>query len=231
VADVSEQFDFYVSFDIETHTIDALQLILEKLRQALERPTAWKWAVVGLHSAMHGGFALVLRRTDGAQLRPKKFEQKLHESWERERTTGQLEGLHYDHVDWFTELYKKTQDPQRMSYLGGKPLVPTKEQNESIEQLNDFRGELIHFSDTTRSIEIMIFIDLLNDLIPVLRFFFFEAQHVAFVHWEQAERARELLDAIQEETSRIQRFLEEESQKSSKTRIDEALRSGLDSQN
>jgi hypothetical protein len=49
----------------------------------------------------------------------------------------------------------------------------------------------------------------------MLRFFFFEAQPIAFLHWEQAERARELLDAIQEETLRIQRFLEEESQKNS----------------
>lgn len=215
VADEGEPFDFYASFDIETHTIDALELILEKLQQTLERPTAWKWVVIGLHSAMHGGFALVLRRSDGAQLLPKKLEQKVYESWERERATGQLEAIHFDHVDWFTELYKKTQDPERMSFLGGKPLVPTDEQNESIERLNDYRGDLTHFSATSRSIHIMNFIDLLNDLLPMLRFFFFEAQHHAFLHWEQSERAEELLQAIQEETVSIQRFLEEESRKRS----------------
>lgn len=214
----SEQFDFYASFDIETHTIDALELILEKLRQALDRPTAWKWVAVGLHSALHGAFALVLRRSDGAQLLPKKLEQKVYESWERERATGQLEFLHYDHVDWFTELYKKTQDSQRMSYLGGKPLVPTDEQNESIERLNNYRGGLTHFSATAWSIPIPNFLVLLTDLLPMLRFFFFEAQHNAFLCEEQSERAEALLQAIEEEASSIRRFLEEEGRKRSALR-------------
>src|SRR6476660_7324845 len=94
--DKSQNVELYVSFDIETHVVDALELVLEKLRQATQHPTAWKWVVVGLHSAMLGGFALVLRRSDGAQLLPKKLEQKIYESWERERTTGKREALHYD---------------------------------------------------------------------------------------------------------------------------------------
>src|SRR6478735_2934235 len=101
---MSEQFDEYdryALFDIETHTIDALELVLEKMRQARERPTSWKWVVIGLHTAMHGGFALVLRRSDGAQLLDKKREQAVYESWERERETGTRESLHYDHLDWF----------------------------------------------------------------------------------------------------------------------------------
>jgi len=119
---MSEQFDEYdryALFDIETHTIDALELVLEKMRQARERPTSWKWVVIGLHTAMHGGFALVLRRSDGAQLLDKKREQAVYESWERERETGTRESLHYDHLDWFLQLYEKTKDPSRMNYLGG----------------------------------------------------------------------------------------------------------------
>jgi hypothetical protein len=201
------RFDPWVSFDIETHTVDALELVLEKLRQAHDRPSAWKWVVVGLHSAMHGGLALVLRRSDGAQLLPRKLEQQIYESWERERATGQIEALHYDHVDWFTELYKKTQNPQRMSYLGGKPLVPTDVQNESVERLNDYRGNLLHFSATSWSIPIWNFVVLLNDLLPVLRFYFFGAQPMVFLDLEHSERAEELLQAIQEETLKFKRLL------------------------
>jgi hypothetical protein len=82
------EYELDAHFDIEEHTeehtIDALELILEKMRQARERPTAWKWVVVGLHSAMHGGFALVLQQSHGAQLLPTKLEQKVYERWERE---------------------------------------------------------------------------------------------------------------------------------------------------
>lgn len=63
MTDRSEQFDLYVSFDIETHTIDALELILEKLQQVRGRPTAWKWAVVGLHSAILA-LAAICRRSE-----------------------------------------------------------------------------------------------------------------------------------------------------------------------
>ncbi|CAN5706651.1 hypothetical protein BH09CHL1_BH09CHL1_10620 [soil metagenome] len=210
---MTSQFDLYASFDIESHTINALELILEKLRQAIEQPASWKWVVVGLHSAMHGGFALVLRRSDGAQLLPTKLEQKVYESWERERETGVIEFVHFDHVDWFIELYKKTQDPQRMSYLGGRPLTPTVEQNESIDKLNSFRGKFLHFSADSWLIEIIIFIDILNDVLPLLHFLLFEAQHGSFLYEHQERMARDLFDLITKESLRIQGFLEVESQK------------------
>jgi hypothetical protein len=207
VAKQAEEFEPWASFDLEVHTIDALELILEKLQQTRTRPSAWKWVVVGLHSAMHGGFALVLRRSDGAQLLPKKLEQKVYESWERERATGKLEALHYDHVDWFLELYKKTQDPQRMSYLGGQPLEPTDEQTENVQKLNAFRGQLLHFSATTWSIEMLVFTDLIKAVLPILRFLFFQAQIGTFLYQEWHDRVEQLLSEIEEEALGIEQFL------------------------
>lgn len=204
----ADKLETWATFDIETHTIDALELTLQKLQQALARPTAWKWVVVGLHSAMHGGFALVLRRADGAQLLPKKLEQRVYESWQREREMGVLEALHYDHVDWFLELYKKTQDPIRMSYLGGQPLVPTDVQTRNVEKLNDFRGKLLHFSADTVSIEMLAITDLIKEILPILRYLFFQAQVGTFLDQEGHDRAKQLLLEIEVETTRIEMFLE-----------------------
>ena len=156
---------------------------------------------------MHGGFALVLRRSDGAQLLPKKDERALYESWDRERQTGQFEDLHYDHVDWFTQLYQKTKDTQRMSYLGGEPLRPTEDQENAVLKLNSDRGSLLHFSATSRSIPIVNFLDLIEKLLSVLRFYFFAAQHHAFLRDEHSDRATELLAAIDSETATIWEIL------------------------
>lgn len=201
-------YDPYARFDIEEHTIDALELILEKMRQAKERPAAWKWVVVGLHSAMHGGFALVLRRSDGAQLLPKKLEQATYARWERERQTGQFEDEHYDHVDWFTQLYQKTKDPQRMSYLGGSPLEPTDEQEKAVGTLNTYRGSLLHFSATAWSIPTVNFLYLIEELLPMLHFYFFTAQLGTFLHNNHADRARQLLSEIEAERAAILTTLE-----------------------
>lgn len=204
----ADGFDPWASFDIESHTIDALGLVAEKLQQARFRSSAWKWVVVGLHSAMHGGFALVLRRSDGAQLLPVKLERKVYESWERERATGKLEALHYDHVDWFLELYKKTQDPQRMSYLGGQPLEPTDEQTHAVEKLNAFRGKLLHFSADTWSIETLVFTDLIKEIVPVLRFLLFQAQVGTFLSHERRDQAKQMLLEIEAEAKSIEQSLE-----------------------
>jgi hypothetical protein len=183
-------------------------LTLEHLDRVLERPVSWKWVVVGLHSAFHGAFCLVLRRSDGAQLLPKKQEQRVYASWERERETGQLEGLYFDHVDWFLELFKKTLDPQRMSYFGGSPLTPSEEQVKAVEKLNDFRSDLIHFSTTTRGFETLVFVDLLNVLLPVLLQLLFDRQPHVFLRDSHQEAAEHLTTEIAARVSVIQQALE-----------------------
>jgi hypothetical protein len=57
-----------VYFWLDSQTVDALELTLEHLRRALTRPMSWKWVIIGIHTALHGSFGLVLRRSDGAQL-------------------------------------------------------------------------------------------------------------------------------------------------------------------
>jgi len=49
---------------------------------------------------------------------------------------------------------------------------------------------------------------LIEELVPVLHFYFFEAQHDAFRYEEHSELARNLLDAIEAERSAIMRSLQ-----------------------
>ncbi len=56
----------YVHFSLEGQTVDALELTLEHLCRALDRPMSWKWVLIGIHSALYGSFVLALASTDGA---------------------------------------------------------------------------------------------------------------------------------------------------------------------
>ena len=66
----------------------------------------------------------------------------------------------------------------------------------------------MHFSATSRAIPIVNFLHLIEELVPVLHFYFFEAQHDAFRYEEHSELARNLLDAIEAERSAIMRSLQ-----------------------
>lgn len=201
--------DKNVGFNTEEHVIDALELVLEKLQESRAKPMAWKWVVIGMHTAFHGGFVLVLRRSDGIQLLPEKKEWAVFESWQRERASGQFEDLHFDFVDPFMQLYAKTKIDWRMSYLGGTPLEATAKQDECVDRLNTYRGSLTHFSDTSLSLEVERLLEIIQELLPVLRFYYFETQHGTFLYPQHAARAKSLLASIEVEIGNIRNEMEE----------------------
>lgn len=159
-----------VYFSLEGQIVDALELTLEALRRVPSRMASWKWVVIGIHAALQGSFAVVLQRTDGAQVLIPEQERQFWERIERERASGVVEAPIYstskgkpqgEKVDWFLDLFDKTQDAQRMSYMAGVPLRPTPSQTESVVHLHWCRGHLIHFGSTGLVLDA---IDLLGDV-------------------------------------------------------------------
>lgn len=197
-------------FQLDTQTVDALELVLEHLQRVPDRPMSWKWVVIGLHAALQGSFGLVLRRTDGAQLLIHRQEQEFWERANRERETGEPEPpIPNPRIDTFLDLFAKTQEARRMQYLGGVPLKPTPNQVQSVNDLNGFRNHLIHFSDTILVSEAAWLLDDVMHGIAIVDTLLTKTQRMepglsygpidTIVDHEQADRARALITAIRAE--------------------------------
>lgn len=207
-----------VVFDLAGQTVDALELVLEHLQRVPARPMSWKWALIGMHAALHGSFGLRLARSDGAQLLVPDQERQYWQRVHRERTTGRPEPIVYvtkrgklqePMTDWFLELFEKVQEPNRMNYLGGKALSPTPEQRESIEYLNANRGKLIHYSDTMLRLtvpemlhDLGIGLTIVNDLLLRAHDADYEPT-ITITDPAKAERAEELIPAIRAELTAV----------------------------
>lgn len=211
-----------VSFGLKDQTVDALELTLESLCRVPDRPAAWKRVILGIHDALHGSFGLVLERTDGAQLLIPDQEQQYWARVARERATGKRETPVYtttkgklqdEKVDWFLDLFTKTQDPNRMRYLAGVPLRPTPVQKESVEWINWYRGHLIHFGRTTLVIEVCDVLRDVENALDIIETLLFRTRHMApgvwggpidtVVEYEQSSRARQLIGSIRAELAAV----------------------------
>jgi hypothetical protein len=164
----------HVHFDLEGQLTDALELTIEHLRRLPDRPMSWKWVLIGMHTALQCSFGLALERTDGAQLLVPEQETQFWQRVERERASGMPEAMAYttakgkptgEKVDWFLELFAKTQEADRMRHFAGVPLQPTPDQARSVEHLNDIRNFLLHFGNTSLVTEVpWLFTDVENGL-------------------------------------------------------------------
>lgn len=141
------------SFDLDGQAVDALRHVAELIPRAVTDPYLWKWVVIAMFDAMHGFFGLALRRGDGAQLLTPKHEQRTYQRWNEERRLGRpIIEREPDRIDWTRNLYAKVKDRGRMSYLGGKPLSPTTEEDAAFEYLTHLRDSFTHHGHGSHSV-------------------------------------------------------------------------------
>jgi hypothetical protein len=198
--DQDSDYQSRIYFTLDDHTVDALELTLDHLRRAPTRPMSWKWVLIGIHTALHGSFGLVLRRSDGAQLLVPKQERQTYQRWERERAKGVPEAESFlSRVDLFLDLYNKVQIPSRMNYFGGVPLEPTTSQTQSVVRLDSLRGRLTHFSHIMLVIEVDDILDLLSDSLEIVEFLLIKAQPVVLSDEQLADRGTALITELKAE--------------------------------
>lgn len=219
---MEEEKSTHVYFGLEEQTVDALELTLESLKQVPSRMSSWKWAIIGMHAALQGSFCVALRRTDGSQTLIPEQERQFWERVESERATGIPGAPIYttpggkqqdEKVDWFLELFAKTQDPNRMSYMAGVPLEPTPEQTESVEWINRLRGRLIHFGATGITTDARSLLGDIENGLAIVETLLTRTLYMSDQVWggpldtmadpDLADKSRELIDAIRKEIAMV----------------------------
>ncbi len=161
----------HLHFGPDDQTVDGLRLALDYLRQLPAKPPAWKWVVIGIHTALQGALVLALSGTDGAGALIQEQREQYYRHIKEERSNGDPLPFQFtrgkqqkpvsEKVDYFKELYARAQNPEHMEYRGFHVLIPPTIDNnakEPISTLNDLRNRLMHFGSTS----------LVADALPLL---------------------------------------------------------------
>lgn len=178
----------HIQFDLDDQTVDALDLMLHHLRMVPSRPRSWKWVLLGAHAALHGGFSLVLERTDGYQLYNRKTEKRLQENLYKSRQNPEnselldawVEIIAEDpKIDEFMDLFTKACNPKRVMHLASVPLRPSKAQAESVQRLNTHRGLLVHFSRTSLVLDTDEMLELADHSVEIVKILLTRTQYMS----------------------------------------------------
>jgi hypothetical protein len=68
--------DDYVRFDERTNVLASLELLELVTPLLTERPTLWKWAIIGAHDALQGAMVCALADSTGTSVLEKNSRQK-----------------------------------------------------------------------------------------------------------------------------------------------------------
>lgn len=144
-------------------------------------PYLWKWALVSLHNAVQGILVLALWDGNGLQTMKPKLAAKWLKALEG---SGPFPG---DRLDDFLSLYEKSKDVSSFHLVGAKPFVPGASHDRSMERLNEFRNEFIHFTPKGWALELAGLPDICLDVLEIIRHFGWETTPI---NWYQASFVR-----------------------------------------
>ena len=161
----------WLRFTAETNTLDYLEFAGQFIQQTKSDIKTWKWVILALHGALYG-FAICACRSTS-------LENIIH------RTKKGIEQL-----ITLDEALRICQDRQWMGTLyGGKPLILTERQKDSIDALKKtLRNNFEHFMPKGWSIEVHGLPSISMDILDVIRFLSVET--FRYQHLTQTQRRR-----------------------------------------
>ena len=159
----------FIRLTEETNALDYLRQAGEHIKRTEEDPTAWKWVVLCLHSALYGFAICTVHGTD--------YDRVTYQT-----KSGKKKLIGFD------EALKRAQDPQWMTQtVLSKTLILTDDQRRSIMILKKrFRDNFEHFIPKSWSIEIHGFPQIAMDVLQVIKFLALETGN--YVLFNQTHR-------------------------------------------
>jgi hypothetical protein len=198
----------FLKFDEQQDAVFSLRMLNELLEKIPQDDQYWKWVIIALHSALQGFMVLACQGPDklaiisdykGAQQKTQcYFRQVLGYDTETEINLPDL-GLKK-----FSQLYDCIKLPEIMERSdGARTFIPEERHDTSVKELNEIRGNFIHFFPKSRFEDPMDFVRIANDCIEVISFLVSESYAIAWYRLD-LENQTELL--ISEITSKLNKL-------------------------
>jgi hypothetical protein len=189
-----------MQMDMQEEGVRALEMMVEQLARVPGDFYRWKWVVIAAHNALQAFMAQAVAGSAQIGHMTNAYIRKWHEAYERgERPTTP------PRVANFMDLFERVQSHQDMNrFVGSRKLEPTTEEQDSVSDLNYWRGEFVHYKEGALSIEVSGLPEILHDCLAVVHFLAFECGQVFHSEGELPERAKDALKNAEELLSEIE---------------------------
>ncbi len=174
----------WLSTDLYEEAISGLHLAADNTRAAAEHPYPWKWAILGLHSALQAFMALALENSNGLRALKKDTAAR----WMRSYRKGKP--LPKEKLDWFPALYDKIKSDLMLFLVVSKKYEPDPTHDYSVEKLNELRNAFIHFLPSRWLLDVTGLPDICRNCLDVIKFLAWESGNVTWDDDRTDERAR-----------------------------------------
>jgi len=164
----------YLRFREETNALDFLEKAGYFITQTKSELKAWKWVIISLHGALYGFAICACKKSDPKNVTKEESGEKLISFW---------------------EAIKRCQNREKLQpMLNTRPLVLSKEQNESIEFLvNHFRNRFEHYIPCHWSIEIHGMPGIAINVLEVIRFLALESGTLVMLDEQQRDKVEAII--------------------------------------
>jgi len=171
--------EHWLRTDEYEEAVSTLEMVSEFASTVCKDKSRWKWVIIALHNAFQGFMVLALRTGNGLAVLTEKNAQAWLNALENNGPYPEKEKL-----DTCLGLYKKIKNDKMFANGKGKKLVSTQNQDRSVEKLNQFRNEFIHFVPKGWSIEVSGFPGICLDCLEIIKFLALDSENI---RWDEQE--------------------------------------------
>jgi hypothetical protein len=187
-----------LQFDEELDAICSLELLAEYLPRVITGPYHWKWVILALHNSLQGFMVLALRGTNSLNVVSKKSAKVLNKAYENRKPASKPPTL-----DSFMGLYRKVKSSAMQIYSTSKPLISTPAQDKSVDRLNKFRNDFVHYTPAISIFYLPAWAQIVLDVVPIIEFLTFQSNSIMFYEEQARDRVNGLCTITKKEASAL----------------------------
>lgn len=151
--------EYWLHTDDKSDIVSSLEMFSGALDKVADDLAAWKWAVIAIHSALQGAIACHLRAAGNNLLVAKPEDAELWLSaHDKDSALPEMK------MDWFPSLYDKLKKFE----IEGYRFTPKDSQGGSINKINEYRNDFVHFMVNGFSLEVSGLPKMCKDCIDVI---------------------------------------------------------------
>lgn len=180
----------YLRTDEREEAVRSLEWAETQSRLLSVDPYHWKWVLISLHNAVQGFLILALWNGNGLLTLSNKGAAKWLDAYNK--------GDSYpaDRLDSFLNLYAKAKDSDNFHLVGAGPFFAGATHDISLNRLNEFRNEFIHFTPKGWSLELEGLPRVALDALDLMQFFGWESTAIRWHKRVQIVRAKRALKRL-----------------------------------
>jgi hypothetical protein len=190
--------NYALEYNEELDALASLELLAESLPKALIAPHYWKWVVLSLHSTLQAFMVLSLQGTNSLNFLSNKSAREWLEAYEGDATPENPPKL-----DTFLNLYSKIKSDTILIWSNSKAFKPTSSQDVSVNKLNAYRNDFIHYIPAEALLDIRVWAKLVLDIVPIIEFLAFKSNNIRFDEDTTHQKVKGLCEIVKGQASAI----------------------------